>query len=211
MWRWPLYATTATFLSHAPVSVMTVSAIAQNWPPVEVEAPTPHPDAPSPGTELPVHYSHCFGCGDEVESGLRIRSAVGDGHVVVSTFTVTKGHQGAPGLAHGGLLTCAFDEALGTAAGHLLRVPVVTAKLETDFRQPVPVGSTLYITTKLDGVAGRKVYVSAEGRLDASDGPLAVEARALFVTVGVEHFVEHGDVEQLQELGERHSDWDINP
>ncbi|WP_197321866.1 PaaI family thioesterase [Saccharomonospora sp. NB11] len=188
-----------------------MSATAQNWPPVEVEPLTPHPDAPSPGKQLDAHYSQCFGCGDQVESGLRIRSSVGEQHVVISTFTVTKDHQGAPGLAHGGLLTCAFDEALGTAAGNLLRVPVVTAKLETDFRRPVPVGSTLYITTTLDGRAGRKVYTSAEGRLDAPDGPLAVEARALFVTVGVEHFLEHGDPEQLKELGERHADWDVNP
>ncbi|WP_040920208.1 PaaI family thioesterase [Saccharomonospora glauca] len=188
-----------------------MSTTAQNWPPVEVEAPTPHPDAPSPGTVLGAHYSHCFGCGDQVESGLRIRSTVDDEGVVVSTFTVTKDHQGAPGLAHGGLLTCAFDEAMGSTVGNLLRKPAVTGRLETDFRQPVPVGSTLYIVAKLDGVAGRKVYVSAEGRLDAPDGPLAVEARALFVTVGVEHFVKHGDVEQLKELGERHSDWDINP
>ncbi|EID54591.1 acyl-CoA hydrolase [Saccharomonospora xinjiangensis XJ-54] len=198
--------------SATPVSVVRVSTTAQNWPPVEVEPPVPHPDAPAPGSALGTHYSQCFGCGDEVDAGLRMRSTVGDEeHMVVSTFTVTKEHQGAPGLAHGGLLTCAFDEALGTTAGHLLRVPVVTGRLETDFRKPVPVGSTLYITAKLDGVAGRKVYVSAEGRLDATDGPLAVEARALFVTVGVEHFVEHGDPAQLKELGERHADWDVNP
>lgn len=188
-----------------------VSDTAQNWPPVEVQDPKPHPDAPAKGTTLGVHYSHCFGCGDEVDAGLRIRSTVDDDTVVVSTFTVSPEHQGAPGLAHGGLLSAAFDEALGSTVGNLLRVPAVTGRLETDFRSPVPVGSTLYIVAKLDGVAGRKIYVSADGRLDAEDGPVAVQARALFVTVGVEHFLEHGDAQQLRELGERHADWDINP
>lgn len=174
----------------------------------------PHPDAPPAGTPLEEHYDGCFGCGSAVDAGLRIRSAVGEyagRRNVMSTFTVTKQHQGAPGLAHGGLLACAFDEALGSAVGHLLRTPVVTARLETDFRRPVPVGSTLHIVTTLDGVAGRKLYVSGRGHLDSTDGPLAVEAHALFVTVGVEHFVEHGDVAELRRLGETQQRWDVNP
>ncbi len=173
----------------------------------------PHADAPAAGSKLGAHYGGCFGCGDEVESGLHLHSAVDsdDPEVVVSQFTVTSAHQGAPGLAHGGLLACAFDEALGSTVGNLLRRPAVTGKLETDFRRPVPVGSTLYIVARLDGIAGRKIYVSADGRLDAEDGPVAVEARALFVSVGVEHFLTHGDVEQVRDLGVQRSDWDINP
>ncbi|PRX44580.1 acyl-coenzyme A thioesterase PaaI-like protein [Prauserella shujinwangii] len=176
----------------------------------------PHPDAPGPGSKLPQHYEQCFGCGDEVDAGLHIRSAVGDGMVVHSTFTVTEAHQGAPGLAHGGLLACAFDEALGSTVGNLLRRPAVTGKLETDFRRPVPVGSTLHIAAKLDGVAGRKIYASAEGRLDADDGPVAVRARGLFVSVDFTHFTTHGDVNALEKFraarkARPEKDWDINP
>lgn len=176
-----------------------------------MDPPKPHPDAPSAGTTLDPHFGQCFGCGDEVESGLRLRSTVEDDNVVVTTFTVTKAHQGSPGIAHGGLLSCAFDEALGATVGNLLKAPVVTARLETDYRKPVPVDTTVYITSRVDGVAGRKVYVSGEGRIGAPDGPLAVEGRGLFVTVGVEHFIKHGDVAQLQKLGERYADWNIGP
>lgn len=187
----------------------------QTWPPLATEPAAPHPDAPGPGSELGQHYAECFGCGGEIESGLHISSTVGEGRFVHSRFTVTKDHQGAPGLAHGGLLACAFDEALGSTVGNLLRKPAVTGRLETDFLRPVPVGSTLHIAAELDGVAGRKIYVSAKGRLDADDGPLAVRARGLFVTVGFEHFTAH-DPEARQKFTDARQerparDWDINP
>jgi hypothetical protein len=69
----------------------------------------------------------------------------------------------------------------------------------------------------VDGIAGRKIYESAEGRLGAPDGPVAVRARALFVVVGMEHFIKHGKPEQVRAVfgrlpktdGER--DFEINP
>ena len=161
------------------------------WPPVPAELPERHPDAPPPGTKLPMHYSGCFGCGDAHANGLRLQLWLGEGLTVHGEFTVTEAHQGAPGLAHGGVLTAAFDEALGATVGFLLRQPAVTGRLETDFRRPVPVGSTLHIKARHDGVTGRKVFVSAEGRLDAPDGPLAVQARALFIRVEFSHFTKH--------------------
>lgn len=194
-----------------------MSKTAQPWPPVEIDAAEVHPKAPKPGTRLGAHYTECFGCGDEQSGGLRMVSDVGDDYVIRSKFIVTRDHQGAPGLAHGGLLACAFDEALGTAVGQLLRKPAVTGKLETDFRMPVPVGSTLHITARVDGIAGRKIYASANGHLDAEDGPIALQARALFVTVAFEHFSTHGDADalvKLRESAERPAErerWEINP
>jgi len=163
-----------------------------SWPPVRTEPPVRHPDAPPPGQPLGPHYAQCFACGEEQPTGLQMRTVAGEGMRGLATFTVTEAHQGAPGLAHGGLLACAFDEALGTVVGYLLRRPAVTGRLETDFVRPVPVGATLYIDAGLDGIAGRKVYVSATGRLDAENGPIAVRARAVFVKVRLEHFTTHG-------------------
>jgi predicted thioesterase len=77
----------------------------------------------------------------------------------------------------------------------------VTARLETDFRAPVPVGATLWLRARLDGVLGRKYFVSAEARLDAEDGPRVGTARALFVQVGLEHFLRHSRPEDLEALG----------
>jgi acyl-coenzyme A thioesterase PaaI-like protein len=173
-----------------------------------------HPQAPGPGTKLDAHFEECFGCG-ELDGGLHMRSTVGERSRVYSQFKVTEAHQGAPGLAHGGLLACAFDEALGSTVGNLLRRPAVTGRLETDFVRPVPVGSTLFIAAAVDGVAGRKIYASAEGHLGGEDGPVAVRARALFVEVGFEHFTRHGDPDALAKFRQTRArprdEWDINP
>lgn len=115
---------------------------------------------------------------------------------VEATFEVTENHQGAPGLAHGGLLSAAFDEALG-ALTWLLAVPSVTARLEVDFRRPVPVGSVLHIRARITGRKGRKIYCEATGHLDSPDGPLAVQAAALFISVGLEHYSTHGRAEDV--------------
>jgi acyl-coenzyme A thioesterase PaaI-like protein len=160
--------------------------------------PDKHPNAPEPGTKLGSHYSRCFGCGDDALGGLRVSSTVGEGLSVTTEFTVTDNHQGAPGLAHGGLLALAFDEALG-AVNWLIGAIAVTGRLETDYLLPVPVGTTLHITAQCDGVSGRKIYTSAVGRLDGPDGDVAVRATAIFIQVGVDHFLENGRLEDVQE------------
>ena len=84
-------------------------------------------------------------------------------------------HQGAPGLAHGGLLAAAFDEALGSLQW-LLQVPSVTAALETDFLLPVPVGSTVHIDARVVGRAGRKIW-SVASRMPP-DSPASAKTAA---------------------------------
>ena len=130
-------------------------------------------------------------------------------------FTVTEHHQGAPGLAHGGLLAAAFDEALGSL-NWLLRTPAVTARLETDFVRPVPVDSTLYIHAEVLAVADRKIYTRAQGRLGSVAGPVAVTAAALFVAVGLDHFSRYGrpaDVEAAHAAaaGGQVRSYEVNP
>ena len=166
-------------------------------PPADAVIPTPHPDAPQPGSKLGSHYSKCFGCGEDAVGGLHVQTTVGEGVSVTTEFTVTENHQGAPGLAHGGLLALAFDEALGSV-NWLLHAIAVTGRLETDYLKPVPVGTTLFIEARCDGVHGRKIYNSAVGRLGGPDGDIAVHATAIFISVGVEHFLANGRPEEVR-------------
>ena len=153
-------------------------------------APSRHPDAPAPGTLLPPpppHYAFCYGCGDRHPAGLHVRVTAGEGVRVTAEFKVDELHEGAPGLAHGGVLAAALDEVLGYLAW-MLREPTVTARLETRFGRPVPVGSRVHIAAECLGVSGRKVFGRATGRLGSPDGELAVQAEALLITVPPSRF-----------------------
>jgi acyl-coenzyme A thioesterase PaaI-like protein len=160
-------------------------------PPPGAEPPVRHPDAPAPGELLGSHYDQCFGCGEKQAHGLHLAARAGEGVSVAAEFTVRPAHQGAPGLAHGGVLAAALDETLG-ALNWLLRVIAVTGRLETDFVRPVPVDTVLYLDARVTAVHGRKIYSSAVGRIGGPEGPVAVRAEALFIEVKFDHFVEHG-------------------
>ncbi len=121
---------------------------------------------------------------------------------VRGSFTVTEHHQGAPGLAHGGVISAAVDEGMGYLLW-LVQSPAVTAHLEIDYRRPVPVGSRLELDGRVDEMRGRKIYASMEGTVD---GETAVEAKALYLKVGVEHFVPHAE-----RVGERIAERPYNP
>jgi acyl-coenzyme A thioesterase PaaI-like protein len=179
-------------------------------PSSDVARPVPHPDAPRPGTVLPAHYAGCFACG-ELDGGLRLSFVVGEDLTVMGTFAVQVHHQGAPGLAHGGAVAAAFDEALG-ALQVFFGEPAVTASLQTEFRRPVPVDSVLHLQCRVDAREGRKLWVSGVARLDGPDGPVAAKASALFVFVPREHFSEHGRPEDVAAAG---TVWptmqDVNP
>lgn len=150
----------------------------------------PHADAPPLGTELGEHYASCFACG-QGEGGLRMRFRVVDDLTLESVVLLAPHHQGAPGLAHGGVIAAVFDEALG-ALQVFVQEPAVTANLTTDFRAPVPLGTPLHVRSRLDSRDGRKLRVSAEAHLGAGDGPIAASATGLFLIVPADHFTRHG-------------------
>ncbi|MBF9071497.1 PaaI family thioesterase [Streptacidiphilus fuscans] len=195
---------------------MTDSPRPSLTPPPDAAQPVRHPDAPAPGKAIEPHYEHCFACGPAQPHGLHLSSRAGEGVEVFAEFTVGTAHQGAPGLAHGGVLVTAMDDALGTL-NWLLHTTSVTARLETDFRAPVPVDSTLYLHTWAEAVVGRKIYCRGEARLGAPDGPLALTARALFIQVTLDHFVNHGRPEDIKavienpDLIKRTRAFEVNP
>ena len=155
------------------------------------------------GEPLPSHYDRCFGCGRDHPTGLHLQMwSVGDGLAVQGSFLVTEHHQGAPGLAHGGVISAAVDEGMGYLLW-LVQHPAVTARLEVDYRRPVPVGARLALDGRLDRTEGRKIWASMTGRVD---GAVAVEARALYLKVGIEHFVPHAE-----RMGERMGERPYNP
>jgi acyl-coenzyme A thioesterase PaaI-like protein len=135
---------------------------------------------------LPSHYERCFGCGPKHPTGLHMEMS-GAGLRVRGSFLVTEHHQGAPGLAHGGVVAAAMDEGMGFLL-YQLQTMAVTAHLEIDFRQPVPMGARLEMEGEVERVEGRKIFARMTGHVN---GELCVQASALFLMVGVEHFAPH--------------------
>jgi acyl-coenzyme A thioesterase PaaI-like protein len=166
-------------------------------PPADAIPPVRHPDAPTPGELLGAHYAHCFGCGAGQPHGLHLQVRAEEGVRVTAKFTVKSAHQGAPGLAHGGVLASALDETLGSL-NWLLRVIAVTGRLQTEYLRPVPVGTLLHLEAEVTAVRGRKIYSEATGRIGAPEGPMVVRADALFIEVEVDHFTRNGRPEEIR-------------
>ena len=94
-------------------------------------------------------------------------------------------HQGGPGLAHGGIVGAALDEACGLlATWH--RFPAVTARIAIRYRRPVPINRTLRISSRVTAGRGRRIEIAGELR----DGEeLLAEADGAFLHVPLEHFL----------------------
>jgi acyl-coenzyme A thioesterase PaaI-like protein len=137
------------------------------------------------GAALPGPLSPgCFGCGPQNERGLHLVSRL-EGDLVVADLRLDTWLGGGPGVAHGGLLATFLDELMGhLALAH--RIPAVTASFEIRFLRPVPIGTLLRGEAWLAQRDGRKLWIEAEGREEG--GGAFVEARALYLTVGLEHF-----------------------
>jgi acyl-coenzyme A thioesterase PaaI-like protein len=94
-------------------------------------------------------------------------------------------HQGGPGIAHGGIVGAALDEACGLlATWH--RFPTVTARIAVRFRRPVPINRELRVASRVTGRRGRRIEIEAE----LVDGAMVLAAAdGVFLHVPLEHFL----------------------
>ena len=138
----------------------------------------------APGDPLPPHQPNCFGCGPRNPAGFQLRCHATEAGVAGS-FQLDARHEGGPGVAHGGVVAAVLDDLLGFLLYRLGR-PMVTARLEIDYRRPVVLGVAVDAAAEIVSVEGRKVWT--HGELRGRDGTLLAEARGLFVQVGADHF-----------------------
>lgn len=104
---------------------------------------------------------------DRTPEGLR-------GEVTLNTI-----YQGPPGLVHGGWVAAMLDQAVGSVSSAETS-PGLTAKLEVNYRRPTPLFTPLEITSWVDRVEGRKVFVAGEIR---AHGKVTAEATGLMIQV----------------------------
>ena len=78
-------------------------------------------------------------------------------------FSFDERHQGGPGLAHGGLVSAALDEACGLLATWYA-FPAVTARMFVRFRRPVPINTELLLRARIDDARGRRITYDRRDR-----------------------------------------------
>lgn len=119
----------------------------------------------------------CFGCGKQNPIGLKMEFTE-ERDKYVSRFTPGPEHQSYKGTIHGGIITTLLDEVMGRYHSIKGR-KVVTAKIETRFRKPTPVGQELKITGWVVNDRGRMIEMAGEVTL--ADGTVTAEGKALLV------------------------------
>jgi acyl-coenzyme A thioesterase PaaI-like protein len=136
--------------------------------------------------QIPPHHDPaCWGCGDN-PSGIGLPTPDREGaETYAAAFRFDERHQGAPGIAHGGLVAAALDEAAGLLATWF-RFPAVTARIFVRFRRPVAINRELAVAARVLETRGRRIRIAAELR-DADE--LLAEARGAFLHVPLEHFL----------------------
>jgi acyl-coenzyme A thioesterase PaaI-like protein len=104
-------------------------------------------------------------------------------HTVLALGEEVAGH---PRVTHGGFTSAVIDESTGGLVFELIKLglakgPAYTARLEIDFKRPLPVDMVVCCTAKLNSIEGRKIWVSAE-MLDKPGGLVFATGKALYVT-----------------------------
>ncbi|XP_018424847.1 PREDICTED: acyl-coenzyme A thioesterase THEM4 [Nanorana parkeri] len=89
--------------------------------------------------------------------------------------------EGPPGYTHGGCIATIIDITAGTGAVYSCG-SVLTANLNVNYRNPIPLGSTVIIDSRVEKEEGRKVYLSCQIR-SHDDAVLHNEATGLFIRI----------------------------
>ncbi len=120
----------------------------------------------------------CFGCGPDNPIGLHLSFSFNDRDELVTEFVPQTQHQGYDNMMHGGLMAVLLDEVMGKLLT-LKGIRAFTARMETRYRQAVPIGEKLKVTGRIVFDKGRMIEMSAEAK--GLDGGIVAEAKARFM------------------------------
>lgn len=124
--------------------------------------------------------NECFVCGPENPVGLRIVFRM-EGDLCQAAFTPGPQYVGYDEMTHGGIMFSALDDVMANW-WFLQGARAHTAKCEIRYRQPVPVGTELLLTGRLEQRKGRVAIMHGQA-VRASDNKIVADARASFMIV----------------------------
>lgn len=124
--------------------------------------------------------NHCFGCGLENRTGLRLRFSTDEDNNIVCHLRLAARFAGPPGHAHGGIIATLLDEAM-SKSNRARGILAMTRHMEVEYLRPVPLGVPLTLTAQHTGATGRRNHTEAQ--LKDASGQVLATAKAVFVTV----------------------------
>ena len=144
-----------------------------------------------PALDDPVRFRRVYnpvsGVGSPLAPPLAIRRVEGG---VVAEAALGLPYEGPPSYVHGGMSALLMDQLLGSAA-IAAGLWGMTARLELDYRRPVPLETPLLLRAAVTETAGRKVVIAGTIALAAAPDQALVEARGVFVTPRAEQSAEY--------------------
>jgi acyl-coenzyme A thioesterase PaaI-like protein len=138
----------------------------------------PSLDDPASGRRI---YNPVSGIGSPLAPPLVIRRITGGrpGEVAAEA-TLGAAYEGPPSYLHGGMSALFLDQMLGAAAG-AAGLWGMTARLELDYRRPVPLETRLVLRAGVTESSGRKTVLTGTIATAAEPGTTLVEAHGIFV------------------------------
>jgi uncharacterized protein (TIGR00369 family) len=105
--------------------------------------------------------NHCFGCGLDNPTGLRLKFFIDADKNVVCHFRLARRFAGPPGHAHGGIIATLLDEAM-SKSNRARGILAMTRHLEVQYLRPVPLGQPLTLTARHLDTHGRRNHTEAQ-------------------------------------------------
>lgn len=116
-----------------------------------------------------IHHDQCFGCGQNNPIGLKADFTYNDKlNQVKFIYKFRKDYNGAPGFAHGGIISTLLDEAMGDLCFHLGYI-VMTDQMTFKFHKATPIEEDLLVTSWFKSKEKRKIHLECKlTKLDES-------------------------------------------
>ncbi|MGY1712256.1 PaaI family thioesterase [Geodermatophilus sp. SYSU D00758] len=122
-------------------------------------------------------YNPVSGVGSALAPPVRFRRTDGG---VLGRATLGPAFEGPPGYVHGGVSALLADQLLGAAA-IAAGLWGMTARLELEYRRPVPLDTPLVLRASVTGASGRRVDLGGGIATEAAPDEPLVAARGVFV------------------------------
>ena len=130
------------------------------------------------GSRIVLEPHNCFACGSLNATGMHLAIHV-ERDRSWTELVLDRRFEGWDGIAHGGILCALLDEVMAWAlvdSDHW----GVTARIQVDFKRPVPIGRAIRGEGRVIEIR-RRVVRTAGMLVDAADGTLLARAEGTFV------------------------------